>query len=122
MAQAGALGTGEDQMVEHGTVERFGRNSETPGAAAVGIARTRIAAGVVVREDDAGAAMLGRVGDDGAQRKCRAGLIAQVPRQVKAARVFIDMRDPQAFPRWIRVAEASGEKLTRGGEAIELQR
>ena len=55
-AQAGALVSGEHQMVEHRAVERLGRDRQPAGGAAVGIARPRIAARMVVGEDDPGAA------------------------------------------------------------------
>jgi hypothetical protein len=73
-------------------------------------------------EHDPGAAMLGRIGDDVAERETGAALVTDVARDVDAARLLVDVRDPQAFPLRIAIGEAAGEKGPRGREAIELQR
>ena len=39
-----------------------------------------------------------------------------------AARLVVDVRDPQAFARRIRISEAPGEKLARGIETFEFKR
>ena len=39
-----------------------------------------------------------------------------------AARLIIDMGDPQAFAGGIAVGQAAGKELTGGGQAVELQR
>ena len=57
-----------------------------------------------------------------AQREVGAGLVARIARQMQAARVVIDMRDPQALARRIAVGETAGEKFAGGGEAVEFQR
>ena len=76
LAKAGALGAREHQMIEHRAVQSLHRGRKAARAAAVGIARPRIAAWVIVREDDPGAAMLCGVGDDASQRKVRPAFVA----------------------------------------------
>jgi hypothetical protein len=56
-------------MIQHRAIERFGGRGKTPRASAIRVARSRIAARMVVRQDDAGAAELGSIGDDRAQRE-----------------------------------------------------
>jgi hypothetical protein len=58
------FGTAEDQMVDKGAVQCFDCQSEAPSSAPVGFARARIAAGMVVSEDDSGASAYRSVGDD----------------------------------------------------------
>ena len=52
-----AVPAGEDQMVEDRAVERFGGRGQPPRRPAVGVARPRVAARVVVGQHDAGAAV-----------------------------------------------------------------
>lgn len=77
---------------------------------------------MIVSKQNAGTVTPGGVGDDCLQRKVRAGFVADVARNVEAPRLFIDMGHPQAFPIRVAIGDATGEKLTRGGKAIELQR
>jgi len=51
-AEAGALGAGEHQMIEHRAIERFGRSREAARRATIGIARARIAARMIVGKDN----------------------------------------------------------------------
>ena len=84
-------------MVEDRAVERFRGGGQPASRPAIGGARPRIAAWMVVGEDQAGAAVDRRVGDDRAQRELGAAGIALVAGEVEAARLIVDMRDPQAF-------------------------
>ena len=77
---------------------------------------------MIVGEDDAGAAVRGGIGDDRADREFGAALIALMARQVEAARLVIDMGDPQAFARGIAVGDAAGEERLGSGKPIEFQR
>jgi hypothetical protein len=112
----------EHQMVEHRAVKRFDRAREPAGRAAIGLARLRISTRMIVSEDDAGASVLGRVGDDFAQRKDGAGLVSRVARQMDASRLVVDMGHPQALPGGIAVGEAAGKKLAGGRQTVELKR
>jgi hypothetical protein len=112
----------EHQMVEHRAVERFGRAREPAGRAAIGLARLRVAARMIVSKDDTGASVLGRVGDDFAEWKGGAGFVSGVARQMHAARLVVDMGDPQVLPGGIAVGEAAGKKLAGGRQAVELKR
>src|SRR5437773_2515436 len=109
-------------MIEHGAIERFGRARQSACRAAVGIARARITARMVVRKDNSRAAMLGGVGDDRPQWKGRARFIAGIALDMNALRIVIDMRDPQALARGIAIGHAAGEEFPRRCQAVELQR
>ena len=75
-----------------------------------------------MREHDPGAAMLGGVGDDVAQRETEPGLIAFVAREMQAPRLLVDMRDPQEFAPWVAIGDAAGEKGPGRGKPVELKR
>ena len=109
-------------MVEDGAVERLGRRCEPPSHAQIALAWPSVAARVVVGKDDSGATLNGGVGDDVPQRKRRSRLVALVARQVHAARLIIDMGDPQAFATGIGIGEATRKECARGGKAVQLQR
>ena len=106
-------------MVEDRAIERVGRGGEAAGDLAIAVARPRVAARVVMGEDDPGAAVLSGVGDDFAEREIGAVRIAFVTSQVEAARLAVDMGNPQAFAKRIPVGQAAGEEGPRGGETVE---
>jgi len=56
-------------MIGKRAAERFGGDRKPAGCAEVGAARPRIPAGVVVGEQDGGAAVTRRIEDDRAQRE-----------------------------------------------------
>ena len=64
---------------------------------------------MIVRQDDAGAAVLGRVAMISRSGKSGSGFVAVVARQMEAARLVVDVGDPQAFARGIGVREAAGK-------------
>src|SRR5437868_12457020 len=109
-------------MVQYRAIERFGRSGEAAGGAAVGLARARIAAWMIVREHDPRTAVLRSVGDDRPQGKRRARLVARIALHVHAPRVIIDMSHPQALAHGIRVRHAAGKEFPGCHEAVELQR
>ena len=116
-AQALALvALGEDQMVDHGKVDCFGRAGEGAGGAAVGGARGRVAAGMVVREQDSRAAEPSGIGDNFAHRQIHRALMPLgIAAKVDATRTLVDMRDPQHFARHgIGPHEAGREEASRG--------
>ena len=106
-------------MVQHSAIERLRRGCQPAGGPAVGVAWPRVAARVVVRQNDASAAMLGRVDDDLPKRKLDAGLVTWVTRHVQAPRLVVDVRDPQAFAARVRIGQASCEEFSCGGETVE---
>ena len=122
MPKAGAILATEHQMVDDRAVERLGGASEAAGGPAVAVAGGRIAARMIVGEDDPGAAVERGVGDDPAEREIGAALVAGMTRDVETVRGIIEMGDPQAFERRIGIGHAAGEEGSGGGEAVELQR
>ena len=93
--EAGAVAAGEDEMVEDRAVERFGGAGQAAGGTAVGGARPRIAARVIVGKDDPGAFVPGGVGDDRPQREVGAVDPAVVMADMEATGSLVDMGDPQ---------------------------
>ncbi len=73
-------------------------------------------------EQDRGAVVRGGVGDDAADRQPDAARIPFVVRHVNAARLCVEMRDPEMLDRPILLCEASREEITRRRRSVELQR
>lgn len=121
LSKTANLFTADDEMINHSAIERFGGGDETARRAAVRIARSRVPARMVVGKHDPRTAVLGGIADDLPEREFRAAFVALVTRKVQAARLVVEMRHPQAFPRQIAVGEAAGEKFLRGGETCELE-
>ena len=67
-------------------------------------------------------ALAGGVGDDGADRQIGPVGMAVVPRQMDAARVIVDMRDPQMLARRIGLGQAAGEEAVGLLQSFEMQR
>lgn len=109
-------------MIEDGAVERFGGGGKAAGDGLVAVARPRIAAGVVMRQDEAHAAVAHGIGDDRPQRKVRAAFVPRMVGQMDAARFGIEVRDEQMFASGRQIVEASREEGAGGGEAVELER
>ena len=122
LPQAGTLQAAEYQVVDDGAVDRLGGGREPPGRPAVGTARPRIAARVIMGEDDAGAVMLDRVGQDFADGEVRARFLASMPGKVEATRLVVEMGDPDAFKAILGIGQAAGEEGPGGREAVEFQR
>ena len=113
---------GDDDVVEHGKVDRFAGQRKSAGDLAIGGAGGRIAARVVVGEDYARAAVNRCVGDDLAQRETGPASIAIMPCKVDASRPIVDVGDPQMFLGWIGLGEAIGEESPGRFETVETQR
>jgi hypothetical protein len=109
-------------MIQDSATERFRCGRQPARCPAIIGAGRRIATRVIVSEDKSGAAVNRRVGDDRAQGKRRAALIASVAGDVEAARLVVDMRDPQALATRIGVGEAPGEEAARRFQPVEFQR
>lgn len=113
-AHARAGLSGEDQMVEHGKVERLPGPDQPTRGAAVGAAGPGIAARVIVGQDQTGTAEPRCGGDDASDRQIDRFRPAFVAFQVEAPGVIIDMRDPQSLPivdAWLE----TGSKKPAGG-------
>jgi len=95
---------------------------EAAGRPEVAVARPGVAARMVMREQDSGAAVDGGIGDDRAKREDGAVVVAFVAGQVNAAGFVVDVRHPQTLTRWIRIGHAACEEGTGSGKAVELQR
>lgn len=109
-------------MVEDRAVERFGRDHQAPGRAAIGVAWARIAAWMIVRQQDAGAFVKGSIAHDRAKREVGSAFIAGIACEVQALSLLVDVRDPQAFALPVALRETAGEKALGGLVTIELQR
>lgn len=108
-------------MVQDRAVERFGRGGQAARGAAVAFAGRRIAAWMVVCENDPGTSMKRSVGNDRPKREVGASLIAGMAGQVQAIGVIVQMRHPDALPRLVGIGEAAGEERSGGREAVQSQ-
>ena len=109
-------------MVEDRAAEGFGGAGEAAGCTLVAVARRRIAAGVIMREEDRGGRQKGCVRDDRSQREVGAGLVAAMAAEMEAARIAVEMRNPQGLGERIALSEAAGEEAPCSCEAVECQR
>ena len=64
MAHRAALRPGNDQVIEHGKVDRFAGEREAAREMAIRSIRIGIAAGMVVGDDQPGTAVVSGVGDN----------------------------------------------------------
>jgi hypothetical protein len=122
LSKARAAAAAEDQVVDERAVERLGRAGQPDRRALVRLAGRRIAAWVVMRKDEAGAAVERRIGDDRVEREIRAGRTAVMVREPKAVRMAIEVCDRQAFASGIGLGKAAGKECAGDGETVELQR
>jgi len=76
---------------------------------------------MIVGKHDPGASVLDGVSDDQSYREGRTRFVALVAGYVEAARLVVDMRDPQAFAPRVEFGKAACEKAARGSESIELK-
>ena len=118
-AQASALLAGEHQVIDDGAIDRFGGASEPSRQLAIRFARAGVAAGVIMRQHDARAAMTKRVLQDRLHWEMRATLVTFMTGDVEATRVIIDMGYPQALTRRVRTGEAAFEKAPRRPDSVE---
>ncbi len=109
-------------MVEDGDIHRLSDQRQPPGDALVGGTWAGIAARVVVGQDQPLAAVPRRVGDDLTDRQVGTVGVAVMAREVQAARIVIDMRDPEMFLVGVRLREAAGEETPRLLQSVETQR
>lgn len=109
-------------MVEHRQVDRFGGECQAAGEQPIVGARGRIAAGMVVRQDHACAAVSCGVGNHVAEGKGGTANVAVMAGKVDAPCLIIDMRNPQMFFVRAGFGEAAGKEAPGGVEAVQLQR
>ena len=106
-------------MVDNLAAERLGGACEAAGGTQVGFAGPRVPARVVVGKEDCGSAMPRSFNDDGTQWKVDAAGVTGVHRKVQAARLIVEMGDPQALLTGALLLEAPDEELPCRGKAIE---
>lgn len=109
-------------MIEHCAIERVRSHCEAPGSPFVAVAGSRIAAWVIVGEDETFAAVLADVDDDVAQREVRSTFLARISGKVDTAGLTVDMRHPQGFAAFIGLREAAGEEGSGRGKPIQFER
>ena len=106
-------------MIEQPAVDRFGGGRMSRASRIRG--GQRIAARVVVREEDCGAAVDGDVGDDLAQWEIDRPGVARAVRKMDAAAFIVEMCDPQDFQRVVMLRETAGKEIARRIEAIDRE-
>ena len=109
-------------MVEDRAVQPLRRASQTASGQTVGTAGARIAAGVIMPEDDPRACAPRRIGDDRADGQESFRFAAFVTSEVNAVQLLVDMCDEEEFAVRIGLGEAAGEKVAGSCESAELQR
>ena len=122
LPQARAFRAREDQVIEDGAVERVCRRGEATRDLAIGVARSGVAARMIVGEDKTRGAVPRSIDDDRPQWEPHAALITLVTAHVKTTRLVIHMSHPKALAPNIVLGETTREELPRRCEAIELQR
>lgn len=107
---------GEDEVVDERKVDRFGGAGELAGGVAVRGAWGGVAAGVVVRQEDPGTAEPRGIGDDVAHGEFDRALIAlRIAGEVDAARLVVDVSNPQRFGGGrVRAVETGRKEVLRG--------
>jgi hypothetical protein len=75
---------------------------------------------MVVGEHDRGATVRGGIEDDLADRYLGPGLITLVAGDVKAARMIVDMCNPEDFAARVAFGQAAPQEFAGGGKAVEL--
>lgn len=110
---------GKDQMVEDRKIECLGGAGELAGRATVGVARTSVAAGVVVGQDHPAAAKPRRVGDDIPDGHADGFGLAFIAFDMQAASCVIDMGDPELLTHIHSSIETGREEAPGRVVAIE---
>ncbi len=89
---------------------------------AVAVTRRRIAAWMIVSEHDSRASVERRIGNDRTEREVGAAFVAAMSSEVEAVRLVVEMRDPEAFAKRVRVRDAAGEEFSSSSKAVQLKR
>lgn len=109
----------KNEMVQYGAIYRLRCGCQPLRGLAIRIAWPRIAARVIVRQNDARASVQSGIGNDLTQRKLAACFISLMPRHVKTARFIIDMGYEQAFACRVAILKTTREKGLGGCEAVK---
>ena len=109
-------------MIDQLAVQTISRAGETTGSHAISLAWRRIAARVIVCEEQAPAARHRRVGNDRSHWKPSSAGVALMTRQSDALQSKIDMRNPQALSSWIGLVEAVREESASRLQSVQLER
>ena len=122
-AHAVALAIGsENQMIEYRQVDRFAGLGQGAGGAAIGYAWAGVTTGMVMREDNAGAAEPHRIGDDRAYWQADRGRLPVEPIKLNALRRPIEVRDQQFFGSCNIRREGGSKEASRRFMAVEQSR
>lgn len=109
-------------MIDDGQVDRLGGPDQRAGCAIVRLAWSRIAAWVIVSENDTGAPKPGGVRHDRANWQDGGRIITAIAFQVNALCRFVDMGHPYPLVRTILRGKATGEETVRRIEAVQKRR
>ena len=109
-------------MIEDPAIDGLGGGGQAPRGALVALARRRIAARMIVGEQDSRASVYRRVDDDRAERKVGAAFVSIVMGKVQAIQLGVDMRDPQPLAPRIGLRDAPRKECAGCGDAVELER
>ena len=108
-------------MIEDRAVEAVHHTGQAARSETVGMAGPRVAARMIVPEDDPGASATRCIGDDRSNRQRRFGLSALVTSQEDAVQLLVDMCDEQKLTIRIGFGEAACEKAAGSCGSLELQ-
>lgn len=120
--KAGAIIPAEDQVVGDPAVKRRYQHRQSARRVEVAAAWPGIAAWMIVRENYRRRPMHYGVDDNFAEGQIDPFGIPFVRGEVDAARLVVQMGDPQCLFRRILFGKAIGEKRPCGGQSVELQR
>ena len=112
----------DNDVIEHGEVDCLTSQCQPTGDTAIKLAWRGIAARVIMSQNYPRAAVNRRIRDDLSQRKMRTAVVAVMPGKVDAARLVVDMGNPDMFLVRIRLGQAIGEEPPGRFETIETQR
>ena len=122
MAHGATFVAGENEVIQHRDIHRFPDQGKPAGDGAVDRARRRVAGRVIVGEDQPGAAVIGGVEDYASDGQLGTGLLAVMAREMDAARLIVDMRDPQMLAGRVALGEQAGEEPPGRLEPVQTQR
>lgn len=80
LPEAGAVVAGKHEVINQGAIERLGGAGQPTGGFAIRFTGPRIAAWMIVSEDDPGAAVKRSISDDRSDREFGLTLVAAMPR------------------------------------------
>ena len=109
-------------MVEDFAIQRSRGGGEPPGCEAIGSAWPAIAARMIVRQQDAHAAVRCCVPNDRPRGKVCAAGVPFVPGKMDAVQLAINMRDPQALSSGIGLGETACEERAGRIRSVQLER